>query len=299
MTETARIIALRNGIETPLFTAQPIGQASPSPTLLVERHQLPPGDWQSHAIQPQVLTMFLRPGAMLHARENGPVRRIPLAAKSLALSLRQCPESIQWLAPAHFISITLDDAVMAQASASLLDGRAFEALPAPGIRDGMLAALMHTLQLEQANGYSSGRLFTDGIEQAICARLVSQHGVRVPAAVSAAPGGLPAWQMRRITDYIQANLAQPIQLTDLAECAAYSPAHFSRLFQASFQVTPHQYVLQLRIAHAQALLRQRRYSVIEVALLCGFTNPQHFSRTFHRLAGVTPGAYRRGAQANA
>ncbi|CDG82241.1 AraC family transcriptional regulator [Janthinobacterium agaricidamnosum] len=297
MTETARIIALRDGIEAPLFNAQPIGRASPSPTLLVETHQLPTSDWQSHAIQPQVLTMFLRPGAMLHAQENGPVRRIPLVARSLALSLRQCQESIQWLEPAHFISVTLDDAVMAQASAALLDGRDFEALPAPGIRDDMLAALMHTLQLEQASGYSSGRLFTDGIEQAICARLVSQHGVRVPAA--AIPGGLPAWQMRRITDFIQANLAQPIQLTDLAACAAYSPAHFSRLFQASFRTTPHQYVLQLRITQAQTLLRQRQYSVIEVGLLCGFTNPQHFSRTFHRLTGITPGAYRRGVQAKA
>lgn len=297
MFETARIMALREGMATPLFDTQPIGQVSPSPTLLVETHKLPPGDWQSHAIPQQVLTMFLRPGAMLHAQENGPVRRIELSTKSLALSLRACQESIQWLAPAHCISVTLDDAVMAQAAASLLDGRSFEARPAPGIRDPMLTMLMHTLQLEQAHGYSSGRLFTDGIEQALCARLISQHGLRVPPASRQA--GLPAWQMRRITDYIQANLAQPIPLSDLAACANYSPAHFSRLFQASFQATPHQYVLQLRIAHAKLLLRQRQYAVIEIGLLCGFTNAQHFSRTFLRLAGVTPSAYRRGAQTKA
>ncbi|MBB5607052.1 MULTISPECIES: AraC family transcriptional regulator [unclassified Janthinobacterium] len=297
MRETARIMALREGMATPLFDTQPIGQVSPSPSLLIETHKLPPGSWQSHTIAQQVLTMFLRPGAMLHAQENGPVQRIPLAARSLALSLRHCQESIQWLAPAHCISVTLDDAVMAQAAASLLDGHSFEAQPAPGIRDDMLAMLMHTLLLEQAKGYSSGRLFTDGIEQAMCARLVSRHGLRLPPASK--PGGLPAWQMRRLTDYIQANLAQPIQLSDLAVCAAYSPAHFSRLFQASFQATPHQYLLQLRIAHAKPLLRQRQYSVIEISLLCGFTNPQHFSRTFHRLTGVTPGAYRRGAQTNA
>lgn len=293
MTDTSRIMALRDGMAAPLFPLQPIGLASPSPTLLVETHQLPPGEWQSHAIPLQVLTLFLRPGAMLHAQDNGPVRRMALPAKSLALSLRACQESIQWLTPAHCISVTLDDGVMAQAAASLLDGRHFEARPTPGIRDPLLGALMHALQLEQANGYGSGRLFIDGIEQAICARLVSQHGVRLPPASS--QRSLPAWQMRRITDYIQANLAQPIQLADLAACAAYSPAHFSRLFQASFQATPHQYVLQLRIAHARQLLRQREHAVIEIGLRCGFTNPQHFSRTFLRLTGVTPSAYRRGA----
>jgi len=297
MFEIARIMALREGGATPLFDTQPIGQVSPSPTLLVESHKLPPGGWQSHTIPQQVLTMFLQPGAMLHSQENGPVRRIPLAARSLALSLRACQENIQWLAPAHCISVTLDDGVMAQAAACLLDGRSFEAQPTPGIRDPMLVALMHTLQLEQASNYSSGRLFTDGIEQALCARLVSQHGLRPPPTSS--QGGLPAWQIRRLTDYIQANLAQSIQLADLATCAGYSPAHFSRLFQASFQTTPHQYLLQLRVTHAKALLRQSQYAVIEIALLCGFTNPQHFSRTFLRLTGVTPSAYRRGVEANA
>jgi AraC family transcriptional regulator len=82
-------------------------------------------------------------------------------------------------------------------------------------------------------------------------------------------------------------------LKDLADCAAYSQSHFSRLFRETFHIGPHRFVLNLRIERAKALLARRDHSILEVALLFGFQTQQHFARIFRQLVGVTPGEYRR------
>lgn len=284
-------MAVRDGVATPLFDAPARGAVSPSPSLLVETRACGLGEWQTRAIPGQVLTMFLRPGAVLHAAGRGPVSRIPIAARSVVFSLRQREESLRWLLPAEIISIGLDDAMLAQAAQARGDDDRFELLAHPGVRDERLESLLYALYLEQAGGYAAGRLFVDGIEQAVCALLVGRYNAYAPRPV-ASQGGLPSWCARRVADYIEAHLDRPISLPDLAACAGFSQAHFSRLFHTSFGAAPHQFVLRRRMARARELLLQRRHSVLEIALACGFQNAQHFSRTFHRLTGVPPSRFR-------
>jgi AraC family transcriptional regulator len=71
-----------------------------------------------------------------------------------------------------------------------------------------------------------------------------------------------------------------------------SPHYFAQLFRQSTGQSPHQYMLAQRIERAKRLLRNRRLSALDVAVLLGFADASHFSKVFRRIVGSTPTRYR-------
>jgi len=101
--------------------------------------------------------------------------------------------------------------------------------------------------------------------------------------------------LRRAKDLVDRSYAQPLDVASLAREAHVSPWHFIRRFKEAFGETPHQYVLTRRIERAQELLRNTDHSVTEISLEVGFRSLGSFSAAFHRMAGMTPTAYRAAA----
>lgn len=106
-------------------------------------------------------------------------------------------------------------------------------------------------------------------------------------------GGLPGRSVRRLEEYVRANLAQPISICDLSEIAGLSKRHFLRAFQETVGLTPHRYIVGLRIEEAKRRLTETNDSVTSVALASGFSHSQHFSTSFRAATGMTPSAFRR------
>lgn len=106
-------------------------------------------------------------------------------------------------------------------------------------------------------------------------------------------GGLAPWQVRRVVEYLEAHLADDIQLASPAELVGLSPSHFCTAFRLGIAEPPHRYLLRRRIERAQELLADPRLSVTDVALAVGFSSSSHFATAFRQHAGMPPRAYRR------
>ncbi len=131
----------------------------------------------------------------------------------------------------------------------------------------------------------SSSLAHDLISHALLNQVGRREGLRLN-------GGLAPGLRRRLRDFIQANLAEPLSLGQLAGLCALSEYHFARMFQLSFGLPPHRYVLAQRLLQAQQLLRSSLLPLGEVALACGFASASHFSNRFRQALGATPGQYR-------
>jgi len=119
--------------------------------------------------------------------------------------------------------------------------------------------------------------------------------VHVPEArrgTASAPGGLPPYQLRQVTEFIHAHMDQPINLAQLAAVASLSPFHFHREFKRSTGLTPGKYIFELRMEHAERLLSDSELPLAQVALQVGFADQSHFTAAFRRARSITPRAYR-------
>lgn len=101
-------------------------------------------------------------------------------------------------------------------------------------------------------------------------------------------GGLGKAVLARLREYVVSHLERPIEVAALARLAGLSPFHFSRVFTRSVGVTPHRYVVQLRLQRAIELLREGRLSLADIAACTGFADQSHLLRWVRRVHGISP-----------
>jgi AraC-like DNA-binding protein len=75
-----------------------------------------------------------------------------------------------------------------------------------------------------------------------------------------------------------------------------SPYHFLRTFRALTGVTPHQYLLRVRLRNAALRLASDSQSILDVALECGFGDLSTFNHAFRAEFHISPRQYREGAR---
>ena len=106
-------------------------------------------------------------------------------------------------------------------------------------------------------------------------------------------GGLTVRQLRRVKEFIDAQISNEITISDLAAVAGLSQYHFIRAFKDTVGLPPYQYVLSERICRARGLLSKPDLSLDDVALAVGFSDASQLNRAFRKFVGITPTAYRR------
>lgn len=106
-------------------------------------------------------------------------------------------------------------------------------------------------------------------------------------------GGLAAWQMRRIDDYVGGNIGTVIRTRELARVVNLSVSHFSRAFRQSFGDTPSSYVARRRVDLACRLMLETDTPLSQIALDCGLCDQSHLTRVFRRYVGTSPRSWRR------
>ena len=201
-------------------------------------------------------------------------------------SIAICPAGIDCAADAEedgdAILVAVDPARLALATAqdSEPDAQLVERLSG---YDNALLELARNLAVESAHEYPKGPLFWNEAASAFIGRLAARH---TSARKSQMRGRLGKRVLERLRDYIVAHLDEPIEVAVLAKLAGRSPYHFSRVFLRSVGISPHRYVVHLRLQRAIELIRDGRSSLAEIAARTGFADQSHLSRWVRRVHGV-------------
>jgi AraC family transcriptional regulator len=189
--------------------------------------------------------------------------------------------------PITFLMMDISPALVEDAAAEMGFDRGTIALrPQACLRDTEIARIGFAFKAELEAGEPNGRPYVEGLGLALAARLVTRCGVR-PALPRLRPT-LPAACMRRVTDYIEANLDQDLALPQLAELAGLSLSHFKTLFRRTAGLPLHQYVIRRRVERAREMLMRGDLPISQVALEVGFAHQSHMARHFRRLLGTSP-----------
>lgn len=99
-------------------------------------------------------------------------------------------------------------------------------------------------------------------------------------------------RVERAAQYIDQHCLRAIRLEEICEAASLSQAYLIRAFEQHYHMTPHAYLINRRVQHAQAQLRQGEL-IADIAQQSGFADQAHLQRVFKKHLAATPGQYRR------
>ena len=89
-------------------------------------------------------------------------------------------------------------------------------------------------------------------------------------------------------EYIEENLTDDIDISDIAARAYLSPFYFQRVFHATIGLTVGEYIRNRRLTLAAEELSACDVKVIDVALKYGYDSPDSFARAFAKFHGISP-----------
>ncbi|MBN1501690.1 MAG: helix-turn-helix transcriptional regulator [Spirochaetes bacterium] len=91
-------------------------------------------------------------------------------------------------------------------------------------------------------------------------------------------------------EYMNEKIEENLSLEDISMSVNLSPYHFLRIFKNETGITPHKYLINLKIISSYNLL-EKGLSSAEISYQLGFTDQSHFIKTFKDFTGITPGQY--------
>ncbi len=95
--------------------------------------------------------------------------------------------------------------------------------------------------------------------------------------------------------FIDDHFAEKTDLDNISDEACFSKFHFIRLFKNIYGKTPHQYLMTVRINHAESLL-QEGMGISETCFTVGFESVSSFTGLFKRYTHLTPSTYQQAKQ---
>lgn len=195
--------------------------------------------------------------------------------------------------PCEYITVYLRfDQLADMARATQPNARAFELTPQLGAQDPILAELIQTCAVSQLSFGAADRLALDGWGQVIGAHLLRSYGAHA-ASSPADPAAMSRRALNQVLEMIEENLAEDLSLERLATLVNMRRTTFCRSFKKAVGKTPHQYLIERRLARAKELLAFTEQNLSDIAHAVGFSSQSHMTAVFQQRAGLTPGQYRR------
>lgn len=105
-------------------------------------------------------------------------------------------------------------------------------------------------------------------------------------------------QLEKSLLYIQGNFSDSsLTVAKLADKIHLSQSRYRALFRKSFGISPCEYIIQQRLAHACELLKNTSHNISKIANYCGYQDTAYFCRLFRKKIGSTPSEYRSNSTA--
>ena len=147
--------------------------------------------------------------------------------------------------------------------------------------------------LGQAVAQGSPDLLADSAARFLATYLLSKMNRWSDQQLSRSGGfDLTDARLLRVMDYMQHHCTDELTSHQLAAEAGISSFHFSRLFKEKLGITPHRYLVRLRMQLARSLLGETAMSIGEVAVSCGYMHHGHFAAAFSNEYKCNPKEFR-------
>jgi AraC family transcriptional regulator len=259
--------------------------------LNIERREEPRGGCEFLPLGTTEHLIFVRLSEYYVRRESqGETTEGEYLAGHVSVHPARVPIRWKWKGKLNFLLLTLDPAFLDRVARESFGENAapVHLWHEDGTHDPLINNLASALVREMLAADDGTRLFTESLASVLSVHLIRNYAEGMPAAPQPATGLSRA--VSAAVRFIREHYAEQISLGDIAAAAGMSSFHLTRVFKKIMGMSPHQYLVELRVHSARALVSSGgdRPSLAEVAAAVGFADQSHLTRQFKRILGTTP-----------
>jgi AraC family transcriptional regulator len=231
----------------------------------------------------------------MERRFEGRWTRTECRPGDISLLTRSQQSHWNWVEPIDVTHVYLSERLVSRVAADVLCRPIAEVRLHDLLRteDTMIRTVVDAMARETSESAIGGAVYVDALSTQLAVHLL-RHYASVDFIDRSGGGQLPAALRQRLVDYIEANLGQPLTLDVLAAIAGMGVWSFCKRFRASFQASPHCYIVDRRLQRARDLLVHGTLPPKAVATECGFSDQAHLTRAMRARMDCTPATLRLG-----
>ncbi|HEX4986245.1 MAG TPA: AraC family transcriptional regulator [Burkholderiales bacterium] len=259
--------------------------------LNIERREMEPGtDCLPGGHTEHLIFVSLADGHVVR-ESGGGVAEKDLEAGLVSVHPSDTPVRWSWNTRLSFTVMSLEPEYLdkvARESFDLDPGRA-RLRTTEGKHDPVIASIAGALTREVMNADAGSRLYAESLANMLAVHLV-RHYTDHAGLIERDKSSVIPRSVNLAMRYIHDNYANDVSLADIAEAAHLSSYHLTRVFKKATGMSPHRYLVQVRVNSARSLLTAGAgdRSLAEIAAAVGFADQSHLTRHFKRMLGVTP-----------
>jgi AraC family transcriptional regulator len=259
--------------------------------LNIERRELEPGgDCLPGGLTEHLIFVSLAEGHVL--RESaGTVTEKDLEAGLVSVHPSDTPVRWSWNTRLSFTVMSLEPEYLNKVARESFnfDPAQVRLKTVEGKRDPVITSIAGALMREVMSGDAGSRLYAESLANLLAVHLLRNYSDH-PELIEAEKVSVAPRSVIQAMKYIHQNYPGDVSLADIAKAAHLSAYHLTRVFKKAAGVSPHQYLIQVRVNSARSLLTAGAgdRSLAEIAAAVGFADQSHLTRHFKRMLGITP-----------
>ncbi|HLH11918.1 MAG TPA: AraC family transcriptional regulator [Methylovirgula sp.] len=164
-------------------------------------------------------------------------------------------------------------------------------------KDRLLWTIISEIRKECSNGFPRGSVFLEQAAMVFITQLA--YFLAGPGPRLEPTRALCDDKLQMVIDYFRSNLDRNITLSEVSGLVELTPRYFCAAFKKAMGRPPHKFQIELRVERAKMLLADPNLTLVDMALMLGFSSQSHLSDCFRRITGVTPARFRAEIRAKA
>jgi len=259
--------------------------------LNIERREEPRGDREFLPAGTTEHLIFVRlSDHYVHRESEGETTERQYPAGQVSIHPARVPIRWEWKGKLNFLLVTLDPAFLDRVARETFgkDAAPVHLWHEDGKHDPLINNIASALIREMLAADNGTRVFTRSLASVLSVHLIRNYAQGMPAAPQPVHG--PNRAVSAAVRFIREHYAEQISLADIGTAAGMSSFHLTRVFKRTMGMSPHQYLVEVRVHSARALVSSDsdRPTLAEVAAAVGFADQSHLTRQFKRILGTTP-----------
>ena len=194
--------------------------------------------------------------------------------------------------PCYFAILAIEEKVFLESCPLKIDIKNLKFLNNYNVVDEVIKNIMEMFLMEAQASGRNGSVYLNNLVSLLSTHYIQNYSNYYDLQKSKSSSSkFDQSQVDKIDTYINQNIGNTITVEELADLLNCSKFYFLREFKKFTEITPYQYLINMRLEKAVEQLKQQDPNIAVIADQLGFNDQSHFTRAFKSHYSMTPGQY--------